>query len=96
MAGGALCGVFPCGAVAGSACGRFFTLTACAAQLALAKLFGRFFATQPVGSAEFVVCVTAAARLKFHPKISLAAVADTAPRLALRENSLNSPRSLGA
>ena len=61
-------------------------------QLVLAKLFGRFSAL----AAEFVVCVTTAARLKFHPKISLAATADTAPRLALRKNSLNSPRSLGA
>lgn len=77
---------------AGSVCGRFQRIFAQAAQLVLAKLFGRFFATQPVGSAlaaEFVVCVTAAARLKFHQKISLAAVADTAPRLALRENLQN-------
>ena len=77
---------------AGSVCGRFQRIFAQAAQLVLAKLFGRF----SVLAAEFVVCVTAAARLKFHPKISLAAVADTAPRLALRKNQPNSPRSLGA
>ena len=70
---------------AGSVCGRFQRIFAQAAQLVLAKLFGWFSAL----AAEFVVCVSAAARLKFHPKISLAAVADTAPRLALRENSQN-------
>ena len=70
---------------AGSVCGRFQRIFAQAAQLVLAKLFGWFSAL----AAEFVVCVSAAARLKFHPKISLAAVADTATRLALRENSQN-------
>nr|WP_321435122.1 hypothetical protein [uncultured Campylobacter sp.] len=48
----------------------------------------------PSLAADFVTFVTAAARSKFSRKILLADVSDTAPRLALRKNSLNSSRSL--
>ena len=64
--------------------------------LSLRTLLANFRLGSPARSSETFRAVFCATGLKFHPKISLAAVADTAPRLALRENSLNSPRSLGA